>query len=662
MKNIDQQAVDTIRILAMDAVEKAKSGHPGMPMGAAPMAYALWKDFMKFNPRNPDWVDRDRFVLSAGHGSALIYSLLHLFGYDLSIEDLKQFRRWGSRTPGHPEYGLTPGVETTTGPLGQGFANAVGMAMAEEILAARFNREDIKIVDHYTYVIAGDGDLMEGIASEAASLAGNLKLGKLIVLYDSNNISIEGDTSITFTEDVGKRFEAYEWQVLRVEDGNNIEDIAEAIRMAKGEKEKPTLIEVRTVIGYGSPNKAGSPGVHGSPLGTEEAKLTKENLGYSSDRDFYVSPEVREHFRRMVQEKEKAEADWEEAFSWYRERYPQLAKEWERWHGKDLTSELLEDDTLWNFNQEEMATRVASGELLNRLAQRIPNLIGGSADLAPSNNSYLEGLGDLSSENRLGRNIRFGVREHGMAAITNGLYLHGGLRPYCATFLTFSDYMRPSIRLSSLMNIPIPYVFTHDSIAVGEDGPTHQPIEQMMSLRLIPGLRVFRPADAKETAAAWISALTEEKHPTALVFTRQDLPVLEQSSRNALRGAYIIQREKGKTPDLIIMASGSEVHVALEAAMELQEKNIDVRVVSMPCWELFEDQEDAYKEMVLPSHVEKRLAVEAGQSLGWERYTGKNGAIIGMETFGSSAPGDVVLEKFGFNVDNIVAKALELLG
>ncbi len=662
MKNIDQQAVDTIRILAMDAVEKAKSGHPGMPMGAAPMAYALWKDFMKFNPRNPDWVDRDRFVLSAGHGSALIYSLLHLFGYDLSIEDLKQFRRWGSRTPGHPEYGLTPGVETTTGPLGQGFANAVGMAMAEEILAARFNREDIKIVDHYTYVIAGDGDLMEGIASEAASLAGNLKLGKLIVLYDSNNISIEGDTSITFTEDVGKRFEAYEWQVLRVEDGNNIEDIAEAIRMAKGEKEKPTLIEVRTVIGYGSPNKAGSPGVHGSPLGTEEAKLTKENLGYSSDRDFYVSPEVREHFRRMVQEKEKAEADWEEAFSWYRERYPQLAKEWERWHGKDLTSELLEDDTLWNFNQEEMATRVASGELLNRLAQRIPNLIGGSADLAPSNNSYLEGLGDLSSENRLGRNIRFGVREHGMAAITNGLYLHGGLRPYCATFLTFSDYMRPSIRLSSLMNIPIPYVFTHDSIAVGEDGPTHQPIEQMMSLRLIPGLRVFRPADAKETAAAWISALTEEKHPTALVFTRQDLPVLEQSSRNALRGAYIIQREKGKTPDLIIMASGSEVHVALEAAMELQEKNIDVRVVSMPCWELFEDQEDAYKEMVLPSHVEKRLAVEAGQRLGWERYTGKNGAIIGMETFGSSAPGDVVLEKFGFNVDNIVAKALELLG
>lgn len=662
MLNIDKQSIDTIRFLAVDAVEKANSGHPGMPMGTAAMSYILWKDFMKFNPQNPHWQDRDRFVLSAGHGSALLYSLLHLFGYDISIDDLKNFRQWGSKTPGHPEVNHTPGVETTTGPLGQGVGNAVGMAMAEQMLAAHFNREDIELVNHHTYVIAGDGDMMEGISSEAASLAGNLKLGKLIVLYDDNNISIEGNTSITFTEDVGKRFEAYDWQVLRVEDGNDIQAINNAIESGKNEKGKPTLIMVRTVIGFGSPNKAGSAGVHGAPLGLEEAKLTKENLGWSYDADFHVSQETREHFKDIVRVKEKEEVQWNDKYKQYKIKYPELAKEWEQWHNKELQGDILEDESLWNFSKDKMPTRAASGEVLNRLALKIPNLIGGSADLAPSNNTHLKDMGAFSLDNREGRNIHFGVREHSMGAILNGLLIHGGLRPFAGTFLIFSNYMRPAIRLAALMNIPAIYVFTHDSIAVGEDGPTHQPIEQVMSLRLIPNLRVFRPADAKETAFGYISALSQNDTPTAMILTRQNLPVLKESSREALKGAYIIKKEKGERPDIIIIATGSEVHIAIEAYYKLQDKGIDARIVSMPCWEIFEQQDSEYRNKILPPDIEKRLAIEAGRSLGWEKYTGFKGDVIGIDKFGSSAPGDIVMKEYGFVVENIVTRAEEILG
>lgn len=660
MSNIEQQAIDTIRFLSVDAVEKANSGHPGMPMGAAPMTYVLWKDFMKFNPKNPKWEDRDRFVLSAGHGSALLYSLLHLFQYPLTIEDLKEFRQWGSKTPGHPEYRDTPGVETTTGPLGQGLGNAVGMAMGEEMLGTHFNKGDLKLVDHYTYAIAGDGDMMEGVASEAASLAGHLGLGKLICLYDDNSISIEGSTELAFTEDVGKRFEAYGWQVLRVSDGNDLSGIYKAIEAAKLENLKPTLIMVKTVIGYGSPNKAGTAGAHGSPLGIEEAKLAKESLSWSGKEDFYVSDKVRDHFNELVKNKEEEENRWKEQFKKYKEEYPELAKEWEDWHKNEVPKEILEDESLWSFEGDKMATRSASGEVLNKLAEKMTNLVGGSADLAPSNNTYLKGLGDFSVANRKGRNLRFGVREHGMGAIINGLNLHGGLRSYGGTFLIFSDYMRPSVRLSALMKTPSIFVFTHDSIGLGEDGPTHQPIEHLMSLRLIPNLRVFRPADATETAFAWISALKEQEKPTALALTRQKLPLLEKSSQDALKGAYILEKEKGSSADIILMATGSEVHLALEAHDKLQEKGIDARVVSMPCWSLFEEQEESYKEKVLPKKVTARLAIEAGRDLGWEKYTGDHGRIIGIDRFGASAPGDVVMEKYGFTVENVVEKALEI--
>ncbi|MCR1898977.1 transketolase [Irregularibacter muris] len=661
MSTIDQLSINTIRFLSVDAVEKAKSGHPGMPMGAAPMAYILWKDFIKFNPNNPNWTDRDRFVLSAGHGSALLYSLLHMFGYDLSIEDLKKFRQWESKTPGHPEYRYTPGVETTTGPLGQGISTAVGMAMGEQILAAKFNQEDIELVDHHTYVIVGDGDLMEGVASEAASLAGHLKLGKLICLYDDNEISIEGSTELAFTEEVAKRFEAYGWQVLNVEDGNDIAEINQAIQQAKQEEEKPTLIKVRTVIGFGSPNKAGSADVHGAPLGLEEAKLAKEGLGWSYEPNFHVPQEVEKYIQGIVEEKKKEEDKWKRKWQKYQQKYPELAREWTVWHNEEIDAEILNDENLLRFKKDSIATRAASGEILNKLASKVPNLVGGSADLAPSNNTYLKDMGDFSWENRRGRNLRFGVREHAMGAIVNGLYLHGGLRSYCGTFLIFSDYMRPAVRLSALMEVPAVYIFTHDSIALGEDGPTHQPIEQMMSLRLIPGLRVFRPADAKETAFAWISALREKEHPTVLALSRQNLPILPQSNKDALRGAYIIQKERGEKPDLIIMATGSEVHLAIQAYEQLQEKGVDARIVSMPCWEIFEEQSHSYKEEVLPSDVLTRLAVEAGQKLGWERYTGIKGDILGIETFGASAPGEIVLEKYGFTVENLVQHALKML-
>lgn len=660
MSNVDYQSINTLRFLAVDAVEKARSGHPGMPMGTAPMSYVLWKDFMKFNPQNPHWQDRDRFVLSAGHGSALLYSLLHLFGYDVSIEDLKDFRQWGSKTPGHPEFNHTPGVETTTGPLGQGIANAVGMAIGETILGAHFNKEDIELVNHHTYVIAGDGDMMEGISTEVASLAGNLKLGKLIVLYDDNNITIEGKTDITFTEDVGKKYEALEWQVLRVEDGNDIGAISAAIIEAKEETERPTLIMIKTIIGFGSPNMADSSGVHGSPLGLEEIKLTRENLAWTHEVDFHVSQEVREHFESIIEDKKKEEENWKGRFEAYKTKYPELAKEWEDWHSDSLNKDIFEDEELWSFSKDKLATRSASGEVLNKLAQRIPNLIGGSADLAPSNNTHLKDLGSFSKENRRGRNIHYGVREHGMGAIMNGLLVHGGLRPFVGTFLIFSNYMRPAIRLSALMNIPGIYVFTHDSVAVGEDGPTHQPIEMVMSLRLIPNLRVFRPADGKETAFGYISALSHSG-PTAMILTRQNLPILSESSKEALKGAYIIKKEKGERPDIIIIATGSEVHISVEAYDILQKEGIDARIISMPSWEIFEDQDQEYKNEILPQDIEKRLAVEAGRTIGWERYVGIKGGIIGIDKFGSSAPGDIVLKEYGISVENIVNSAKEIV-
>ena len=612
-------------------------------------------------PQNPQWPDRDRFVLSAGHGSALLYSLLHLFGYDLSMEDLKDFRQWGSKTPGHPEFNHTPGVETTTGPLGQGIANAVGMAMGEQILAAHFNKEDIDLVDHYTYVIAGDGDMMEGISTEAASLAGNLKLGKLIVLYDDNNITIEGKTDITFTEDVGKKYEALEWQVLKVEDGNDIDAIAAAIKEGKEETERPTLIMIKTIIGFGSPNKADNPGVHGAPLGLDEIKLTRQNLGWAHKEDFYVPQEVRKHFEDIIEDKKKEEVNWKAKFEEYKAKYPELAKEWEEWNSNELAKEIFEDEDLWNFTKDKLATRSASGEVLNKLAQKIPNLIGGSADLAPSNNTYLKDLGSFSKDNRKGRNIHYGVREHGMGAIMNGLLVHGGLRTFVGTFLIFSNYMRPAIRLSALMNLPAIYVFTHDSVAVGEDGPTHQPIEQVMSLRLIPNLRVFRPADAKETAFGYISAFSHNDGPTALILTRQNLPILKESGKDALKGAYIIKKEKGERPDIIIIGTGSEVHISLEAYDILQKEGIDARIVSMPSWEIFEEQEEEYKNEILPQDIEKRLAVEAGRTIGWERYVGIKGGIIGIDKFGSSAPGDIVLKEYGISVENIVNSAKEIV-
>ncbi|MTI56083.1 transketolase [Geosporobacter ferrireducens] len=661
MNAIEEKAINTMRFLAADAVEKAKSGHPGMPMGAAPMAYILWRDFLKHSPTNPKWHDRDRFILSAGHGSMLLYSLLHLYGYDISLDDIKNFRQWGSKTPGHPEVHHTPGVETTTGPLGQGFSNGVGMAMAEAILAAHFNTEDITLIDHFTYVIAGDGDMMEGIASEAASLAGHLQLGKLICLYDDNKISIDGSTELAFGEDVGKRFEAYGWHVQKVEDGNDLGKIHEAIKMAKSKTHQPSLIRVRNQIGYGSPNKAGTAGVHGEPLGTEELKLAKAYLHWPIEPAFYVPEDVREHFLKQAEQGEKLEAAWQEKWEEYEEKYPDLAKKWKQWHQKKLDEETLHMDDLWSFGDKPVATRNASGEVLNRLAGVIENLIGGSADLSPSNKTYLKGLGDFSATNRVGRNIRFGVREHAMGAILNGLVLHGGIRPYGATFLIFSDYLRPAIRLSALMKLPVIYVFTHDSISVGEDGPTHQPIEQLAALRAIPDLTVIRPADAKETVSAWQQALENNEGPTALILSRQNLPVLEQTGSACRKGGYILKGEKEDKPDILLMASGSEVSLLIDAHGVLENQGIHARVISMPSLEIFQQQEQAYIDQVLPPDVKARLAVEAALPMGWERYVGDQGKVIGINEFGASAPGELIMKKYGFTVEAVVESALGLL-
>ena len=660
---ITQLSINTIRFLAVDAVQKANSGHPGLPMGAAPMAYVLYQKFLKHNPKDPGWHNRDRFILSAGHGSMLVYALLHLTGYDLPLEELKQFRQLGSRTPGHPENFQTRGVETTTGPLGQGVANGVGMAIGERFLAARFNQPDFPVVDHYTYAIVSDGDLMEGVASEAASLAGHLGLGKLIYLYDDNEISIDGSTDVTFTEDVGKRFEAYNWQVLHVEDGNDVDALESAITAAKKDTERPSLIVVRTTIGFGSPNKEGTASIHGSPLGPDEVTLTKRNLGWPEDETFLVPDDVADHMGTAVIEGQKEQAEWTALFTRYAEAHPELAAQYKQWMEGELPADW--ESALPVFEAgDKMATRASSGKVINALAGVMDNLLGGSADLTGSNKTGINESTDFQKESYHGRYFRYGVREHGMGSICNGLILHGGVRPFCGTFLIFSDYMRPAIRLSALMKLPVIYVLTHDSIGQGEDGPTHQPIEHLMSLRAMPNLNVIRPADANEVAQAWRIAIKETSRPSALVLTRQGVPTLDRSVMGAAegveKGAYVLSDSEG-APDLILMASGSEVSVILDAAERLRRDGHAVRVVSMPCMDIFEDQPQAYKDEVLPPLVKRRLAVEAGATLGWERYVGDQGKAFGLDRFGESAPGNVLFEHFGFTGENIAEVAREML-
>ncbi|WP_126428199.1 transketolase [Brevibacillus marinus] len=663
-QSIDQLAVNTLRTLAIDAIEKANSGHPGMPMGAAPMAHVLWSRFMQVNPQNPQWINRDRFVLSAGHGSMLLYALLHLMKYDLSMEELQNFRQWGSRTPGHPEYGHTPGVDATTGPLGQGIAMAVGMAMAEKHLAATYNRDGFEIVNHYTYVICGDGDLMEGVSGEASSLAGHLKLGKLIVLYDSNDISLDGELSRSFSEDVALRYKAYGWQYLRVDDGNDLAAIEQAIAEARADLERPSLIEVKTTIGYGSPNKAGSSAAHGAPLGKDEVKLTKAAYDWSHDTDFHVPQEVADFYQKLAEAGQQREAEWAERFARYAEAYPELAEQF-----RTAVSGQLPEGWDAELPQYEpggkLATRAASGNAINGLAKRVPYLIGGSADLAHSNNTVIKEEGNFLPGSYAGRNIWFGVREFAMGAALNGMALHGGLKVYGGTFFVFSDYLRPAIRLSALMKQPVIYVFTHDSIAVGEDGPTHEPIEQLPALRAMPGLTVLRPADANETNEAWRYALSRTNEPVALILTRQNLPVLEETAKAAReglpKGAYIIADADGGQPDLLLLASGSEVSLCLQAREQLARRGIRARVVSMPSWELFERQPQAYRETVIPPQVKARLAVEMAHPQGWERYTGDNGAVLGIRVFGASAPGERIMREYGFTVENVVQEAEKLL-
>ena len=662
-QKLENECINTIRFLAVDGVQKANSGHPGMPMEASELAYVLWTRTMQYNPQNPEWPNRDRFVLSAGHGSMLLYAMLHLTGYDLSLEDLKNFRQLDSRTPGHPEYGCAPGVETTTGPLGQGLANAVGMAMAECHLAAKFNRPGHDIVDHHTYVMCGDGDLMEGIAAEAASFAGHLGLGKLICIYDDNQISIEGRTDITFTEDVGLRFRAYDWQVLIVDDGNDTEAIAKAIEVARSEKDRPTLIMLSTHIAFGSPNKQDSSDAHGAPLGEEEVRLTKKNLGCPEDRSFFVPEEGFDACKNCMKKGENAKLLWQKKFDAYRGEFPELAVQFE--NAVKGTLKQGWDAELPDFSDAEgpLATRAASGRVLNALAESIPELMGGSADLAPSNKTLIDTSHDFRKSDYTGRNIRFGVREHAMGAILSGMALHKGIRPYGGTFLVFADYMRSPIRLAALMELPVIYVFTHDSIAVGEDGPTHQPVEHVASLRIIPDLTVIRPADATETAEAWKVAV-RSSGPVALILSRQKLPVLDRGkyppAEELAKGAYVLADSDGK-PDILLIASGSEVSLVMEAKEKLGEKGISARVVSMPSWELFEKTGQEYKDEVLPPDIPVRLGVEAGVPMGWERYVGAKGGVIGMSRFGASAPGGVLMEKFGFTADNVVRKAEELL-
>lgn len=660
--NINQKAVNALRILSADQVQKANSGHPGLPLGAAPIAYSLWANNMNHNPKNPNWKNRDRFVLSAGHGSSLLYSLLHMFGYGLSLDDLKSFRQFGSLTPGHPEYKHTAGVESTTGPLGAGVSTAVGMAMAEAHLAAKFNKDGYPIVDHYTYALTGDGCLMEGVAYEALSLAGTLKLDKFIVLYDSNKITIEGDTDLAFTEDVAARFEAFGYQVQVVEDGNDLEAIDAAIAKAKADKERPSLIICKTQIGYGCPAKVGKASAHGEPLGEDNIVELRKFLGWENQTAFEVDAEIYDHYKDLAEEGANKEEAWKAMFAEYATKYPEEAKLWDEYFAKPDVTKIIDSEAYWAHENKAMATRAVSGDIINKLKDVYPNLVGGSADLAPSNKTEMKGQGFFSATDRSGRNIHFGVREMAMTAITNGIYLHGGLNPYCATFFVFSDFMKPMIRLSSLMGLPVTFVLTHDSIGVGEDGPTHEPIEQLAMLRSIPNLNVFRPADYTETAAAWASAIGSEATPTAIVLTRQNLPQLEGSSKEAFKGGYILAEAANKDKiDLIIMASGSEVELAVGAKEELEKEGKSVRVVSVPCMDVFEAQSPEYIEEVLPSAVRTRLAVEAANPMPWYKYVGLDGDVVAMDTFGASAPAKILFEHFGFTVANVVEKAKALV-
>jgi transketolase len=680
MKNIDELCINTIRMLSVDMVQEANSGHPGMPMGAAPMAYVLWTRFLKHHPRNPSWPDRDRFVLSAGHGSALLYSMLHLTGYDLPLEEIKRFRQWGSKTPGHPEHGETPGVESTTGPLGQGFPNGIGMAIAERFLASRFNRPGYEIVNHYTYAIVSDGDLMEGVASEAASLAGHLKLGRLIYLYDNNQITLAGESRLTFTEDVSKRFEAYGWHVQSVEDGNDIGAIAKAIEIAQKETDRPSLISVRTHIGFGSPHKQDTFEVHGSPLGGEEVAATKKNLGWPLEPKFYIPDEALGQFRKILDQGTKVEREWQANMESYGKTFPELMNEWDRMMQLRPREGWDKAIPVFPADPKGVATRSTGGQVMNAIAPYLPSLVGGSADLNPSTNTALKGLGNFQPPQPAspevqgavpgpwgygGANIAFGVREHAMGSIMNGMALHGGLLPYGSTFMVFSDYMRPAIRLAALMKLRVLYVFTHDSIALGEDGPTHQPIEHLSSLRAIPGLTVIRPADANETAEAWKVAIEHQTGPVVLIMTRQVVPVIDRAKylpASGVRGGGYILADPGPTsPEVILIATGSEVHPALEAYEKARAEGIKIRVVNMASWELFEKQPEAYRREVLPPSVKKRISIEAASIHGWHKYVGLGGEAIGVDRFGASAPGKVLLEKFGFTAENILKKIKALL-
>ncbi|HEX9922935.1 MAG TPA: transketolase [Anaerolineae bacterium] len=658
---LDQLCVDTIRALSIDAVQKANSGHPGMPMGMADAAYVLWTQFLRHNPKNPDWFNRDRFVLSAGHGSMLLYSLLHLTGYDLPLEQLKQFRQWDSLTPGHPEYGLTPGVETTTGPLGQGFANGVGMAIAEAFLAATFNRPGFDLFDHYTYAIVSDGDLMEGISHEAASMAGHMKLGKIIYLYDDNHISIDGPTELAYTEDRMMRFEAYGWHTQKI-DGHDRAAVAAAIEAAQAVTDKPSIIACRTTIGYGSPNKANTHGVHGSPLGVDEVKLTKEAYGWDPAKEFYVPAEVLAHFRQAVEQGAELSDEWRQRLEAYAKKHATEAKQLRQALSGELPDGWEEALPTFPADEKGMATRAASGQVLTALAPVLPTLIGGSADLAPSNNTFLKGYPVFANDSFAGRNFHFGVREHGMVGALNGMALHGGVIPYGGTFLIFSDYCRPSIRLAALSHIPSIFVFTHDSIALGEDGPTHQPVEHLAALRAMPNLTVIRPADANETAQAWRIALEKQDGPVALCLTRQNLPVFDRTkmgdAAGLAKGAYVLLDTDRVYPDVILIGTGSEVQFAVEAFYKLAEQGIDARVVSMPSWELFAQQPDDYQNFVLPPSVKARVAIEAAVPMGWSRWVGPQGSVIGLDRFGASAPYKVIYEQLGFTAENLVLRAL----
>ncbi|THF74802.1 transketolase [Cohnella fermenti] len=666
-KTIEQLAVTTIRTLSIDAIEKAKSGHPGMPMGAAPMGYQLFAKTMAHNPSNPEWINRDRFVLSAGHGSMLLYSLLHLSGYDLPLEEIKNFRQWGSLTPGHPEFGHTAGVDATTGPLGQGFGMAVGMALAEAHLGATYNREGYDLINHYTYGICGDGDLSEGISNEAASMAGHLQLGKLIMLYDSNDISLDGELNLSFSENVAKRFEGYNWQVLRVEDGNDLSALAKAIAEAQAEKSKPTLIEVKTVIGYGSPNKGGKgghAGPHGSPLGLEEAKLTKGFYEWEGE-DFHVPEEVRAHFAEVKKQGEEANAAWDALFAKYQAAYPDLAAQFNNAVGRYLPEGWDAELPSYSTEDKPLSTRVASGNALNGLAKNVPHLLGGSADLESSTMTHLKGLPQFKAGQYEGRNVYYGIREFAMAAAMNGASLHGGVKIFGGTFFVFTDYLRPAVRLAAIMKQPVVYVLTHDSIAVGEDGPTHEPIEQLASIRVIPGLTVIRPADANETSAAWAYAVENNDNPVALVLTRQNLPVLpgtQENAREAIKkGGYVISEAANGAPQGILIATGSEVQLAVASQKALAEQGIHVRVVSLPSWDLFDKQPKEYKDSVIPKTIKARLAIEMAHPFGWDRFVGDEGAILGIDKFGASAPGDRVIKEYGFTVENVVEQFKKLL-